>query len=84
MTDLEFEIIDQLYFVTAYPDLLREVDLSDEIVRNVLWDLMNKGWVKCFVNPEKEVSVDKDEYKANYSNYHYLASKKGLFEHNAI
>lgn len=83
MTDLEFEIMDQLYFVIAFPEIVKESNLATNIVRDVLWDMIDKGWVKCLKNPEREVQISHDEFKVNYSNYHYLATKKGLFQHNA-
>lgn len=83
MTDLEFEIMDQLYFVISYDDIVKESNLESSIVRPVLWAMIQRGWVKCLRNPELEIPVDEAQFKANYRNYHYLATKKGLFVHNA-
>ena len=83
MTDLEFEILDQLYFVTPFQAIADESGLSSSVVKSVLWTMISKGWVKCLSNPELEVQIDHDEFRLNYSKYHYLATKKGLFEHNA-
>ena len=82
MTDKEDIILDQLYFVTAFHDIHRELDLSALELSHELWRLIEKGWVKCFSDPETEIKVDHNKFTADYGNYHYLASKQGLLEHN--
>jgi hypothetical protein len=84
MTATEFEIIDQLYFVTSYADLIIQSELANETIEKSLWSLIQKGWVKCLSDPETEVFPSYEEFGSEFSNYHYLATKKGLFEHNAI
>ena len=84
MTEKEYEIIDQLYFVTSFEDLLLSTGMSNKTIGPSLWSLIQKGWVKCLSDPETEVYPDQDEFGSDYGNYHYLATKKGLFEHNAI
>ena len=82
MTDQEDQIIDQLYFVTPFKMIAGEVDLSDEQLAAELWSLINKGWIKCYAGPENEIQVSRTEFDNQFTNYHYLASKKGLLEHN--
>lgn len=82
MTETEYDIIDQLYFVTSYEDLLSETGMTNETIKNPLWSMVQKDWIKCLSNPETEVFPNLDEFDSNYSNYHYLATKKGLFKHN--
>ena len=84
MTDEEYEIIDQLYFVVGYAELAGTATLQPVVIRQVLWDIIEKGWVKCLSGPETEIWPDEDEFARNYSNYYYLATKKGLFKHNEI
>ena len=83
MTDIEDLIIDQLYFVTPFHKIADEVNINEVQLASELLSLINKGWVKCFNDPENEISVSESEFNKNFSNYHYLASKKGLLEHNS-
>jgi hypothetical protein len=82
MTDIEDLIIDQLYFVTPFKAIANEVDIPTAELGAELWLLISKGWVKCFTDPEHEVQVTKADFDNHFTNYHYLASKKGLLEHN--
>jgi hypothetical protein len=82
MSEAEFIILDQLYFVSSYKDVSDACGLDERSFADTLWGLINKGWVKCLSDPENEVEIEEDEFKSNYSNYHYLASKKGLLVHN--
>jgi hypothetical protein len=83
MTDIEDSIIDQLYFVTPFSAIAKEVEVDNAALAKELWSLITKGWVKCFADPENEISVSATEFNNNFSNYHYLASKKGLLVHNS-
>ncbi|MEQ8907518.1 transporter [Ekhidna sp.] len=82
MTDEEFDIIDELYFVTAYNDLREATDLSDDQLRINLIRMANKGWVRVYKNVDEESEIEQLDMEKDYRSYYYLASKKGLFEHN--
>ena len=83
MTDEEFDIIDELYFVTPYSELKEETGFSDEQLRSNLVDLVNKGWVRVYKSVDEESEVQQMDSQSTYQSFYYLASKKGLFEHNA-
>jgi hypothetical protein len=61
MSDLEFEVIDNLYFVQRFEALIKEVEIDEKIMQKIL---------------------EADVWTKNYSNYFYLATKKGLLAHN--
>lgn len=82
MTDVEFDIIDELYFVTAYKDLREATDLSDDQLRENLVKMTKKGWVRVYKSVDEESELDKLDLNKDYQSFFYLASKKGLFEHN--
>jgi hypothetical protein len=82
MTALEDQVIDQLYFVTSFQEVKAQSGIIEEELALTLWGLIEKGWVKCFVNPETEIELSESEFNSNYTEYHYLASKKGLMAHN--
>ena len=82
MNEAEYDIMDQLYFVTSFADVKEQTRLDDTIISTILWSLINRGWVKCFDGPENEVEVCEDDFRTNFTKYHYLASKQGLLAHN--
>jgi transcription initiation factor IIE alpha subunit len=82
MTDLEFDILDELYFVIAYDDLQKILGIDDEELKQALINLHQKGWIKCFDNISEELSLDEVDLKHSYRHYFYLASKEGLMAHN--
>ncbi len=83
MTDLEFDVLDELYFVQKYDYLKQELQLNDDNLVEVLNSLYNKEWIKCFINHSEEIVNGQADIKSNYKHYLYLATKKGLLAHNA-
>ena len=83
MTDIEFDIIDELYFLQPYEYLIRALKLKDGTLKDALYDLVSKGWVRCYSSPTEEVFFEKSSFEKDYWNYHYLASKEGLLAHNS-
>ncbi|MFY0592745.1 hypothetical protein [Roseivirga sp.] len=82
MTDEEFDVLDELYFVQPFTFLLEELSMSAEEIKPVLKLLLDKGWVKCLRDMNNEVFDEDLKFEENYQNYFYLASKKGLLAHN--
>jgi len=82
MTDEEFDLLDELYFVQPYAFLKEELAWDDERIYEVLHGLQKKGWVKCFKAMDEEVFEAELDLKNNFRNYFYLATKKGLMAHN--
>lgn len=83
MTDEEFDIIDELYFVTSYQDLKEGSELSDDILQSNLVSLVEQGLVRVYKNVDESSEMEEVNLKDLFKNYFYLASKKGLFEHNS-
>ena len=81
MSDEEFELIDELYFVQSYDYLKQELDWEDEKLLFILQKLVDKEWISCFSSPDEEVFDPDIPHKGK--TYFYLASKRGLLEHNA-
>ncbi|MBC7487199.1 MAG: hypothetical protein H7282_10660 [Cytophagaceae bacterium] len=84
MTDQEFDVLDELYFVTSFQDLMRNLSWPAEAVLPVLKELMAKELVKC-IDPqsEEEVELSLSELDKQYKKILFLATKKGLMEHNS-
>ncbi|MGV3585539.1 MAG: hypothetical protein ACO1OF_00950 [Adhaeribacter sp.] len=84
MNEIEYDIIDELYFVTAYKDIAATLNLSDEDLGRHLAALAQKGYIKTlYPDPDTEVAFDENLFQANYRQYFYLATKAGLITHNS-
>lgn len=81
MTDNEFDILDELYFVQSYNDLKKALGWDDKQLVDTLEGLVKKGWVKCFDGTDSEEVVEQPQLADHYSNYRYLATKAGLLKH---
>jgi len=82
MTDREFDVLDELYFVTPFHELREHVGLPEEELKEILIILSEKGWLKCFGNMDEELPLDDINLETEYKKYFYLASKEGLLAHN--
>ena len=82
MTDEEFDLLDELYFVYSFNHIKNELSWETESLKKVLRLLVDKGWVKCFKNVHEELPKEEVEFESNFEQYFYLASKAGLFAHN--
>ncbi|MFL5729373.1 MAG: transporter [Cytophagaceae bacterium] len=84
MTDLEFEIMDELYFIMPFEGLMKHLSMPETDLLHALQNLIEKGWVKCLEKEtDRELEVPPD-FKAEYKKYNYLATKAGLLAHNSI
>jgi hypothetical protein len=84
MTDIEYDILDELYFIKTLAQLRNTFqDLGTDLVQE-LWKLIDKKWVKALDELENEMVLTKDEYLKNCENLRFNATKKGLLVHNQI
>ena len=83
MTDLQFEILDELYFVISFDEVKDKLNLDESIFLEELQKLVEKEWVKCFINNSELSSEEVSKNLLDYKLYQFLSSKKGLFAHNS-
>lgn len=83
MSDQEFDVMDELYFVQSFDEVMEAADLEEEMLKQVLQGLMEKGWIRCMQSREGEVNGDKIDFHTHFKQYFYLATKKGLLAHNS-
>lgn len=83
MTDHEYMIMDELYFVISFEELQQRLMLDESELKQILSSLLNQQYIKCFRNVSDELPHEDLDFKNNYRNYHYLASKEGLIAHNS-
>ena len=50
MTDHEYEIIDELYFVISFEELQQRLGLDETELKQWLNSLLDLGYIKCFSN----------------------------------
>jgi hypothetical protein len=81
MTDEEFDILDELYFVIAYEDLLPRVEAEPPALESILMSLFDKGWIRIMKNPDGE---DLHQCPVRWEGHYLLASKQGLKAHNSL
>lgn len=82
MTDEEFDVLDELYFVQPFSHLVEELSMNADRLRAVLAALLKKGWIKCFYNMSDEVFERELDFENQFEHYFYLATKQGLLAHN--
>ena len=82
MTDEEFDLLDELYFVYSFEHIKVELEWETESLKKALKVLVDKGWVNCFKTVHEVLPKEEVDFESNYDQYFYLASKAGLFAHN--
>lgn len=82
MSDAEFDVMDELYFVQPFNYLEEELEMPVAELKEVLKSLLDKKWIKCLYNMNDEVFEDKLDFENEFQDYYYLASKAGLLAHN--
>lgn len=83
MNDQEFQVLDELYFIQSFQELLALTDLNEAQLKAILEDMLAKGWVKTMKTREGEELADKEDFLQHYASYLYLATKAGLLAHNS-
>lgn len=81
MSDLEYDILDELYFLTHYPELKSNLGLDDEDMKPTLVKLLNKSWVSCYDSPDSKLEEETVDMEIDFRKYYYLATKAGMKAH---
>jgi hypothetical protein len=86
LNELQFDIIDCLYFVESYENILEDVGKPEPFVRDELRTLIDRGYVNVLIFDEEDGEYHKTPIfdSDNMKDYHYLASKDGLLKHNGF
>lgn len=84
LTDLQYRILDSLYFVEPFDTIVGEAGETPAIVGAELKTLIARRLVQVMAFDEKSQDYlptylhDADDLRA----YHYLATREGLLKHN--
>ena len=83
MTDPEFDILDELYFVTSFRDLSQKTRQPDADLTQHLRHLLEQGLIRSFwPDPDTELAYEESSFGALSQDCFFLASKEGLLQHN--
>lgn len=82
MSDLEYDLLDELYFIQSYEELSGKLQWNRQMLRDTLTKLLQKDWIRCFATPEDELFGEEIDLEIQYHTYFYQASKLGLMAHN--
>ncbi len=83
MTDPEFDLLDELYFVTSFRTLLAKTGLLPAALTEGLRNLLEQGLIRAYwPDPDTELAYETTSFGAIAGDASYLASKEGLLQHN--
>ena len=83
MTDPEYDLLDELYFVTPFRTLLQKTGLPAQDLEDQLRSLLEQGLIRSYwPDPDTELAYEPTLFGALGRNASYLASKEGLLQHN--
>ena len=75
MEELEYLIVDELYFVVTFDELLRKTGLPQDMLGTELINLVKKGWVKLVdIKTDSEIE-DHSLLERDFKKYNYLFFK---------
>jgi DNA-binding MarR family transcriptional regulator len=83
MSDAEFDLLDELYFVQPFSYLQETLAWEDHTLIETLDLLYQEGLIKCLQSPDVE-RFDQVNIVEEGRNLYFLATKKGLMAHNAL
>ncbi len=82
MTNLEFDILDELYFVNSFTDLREKLRLGESELKFNLLNLIEKEWINYFAELDGMQNPSIADISKSLNNLYFLASKTGLMAHN--
>jgi DNA-binding Lrp family transcriptional regulator len=83
VTDAQFDLLDELYFVTPFRTLLEKTGLPAPALQEELRGLLEQGLIRSFwPDPDTELAYETTSFGAIGRDAFYLASKEGLLQHN--
>jgi hypothetical protein len=85
MSDNEFDLMDELYFVVSYDVIKEALNWENELLNQTLYSLHQKDYLKILKTHDQEFSQSISDFENfNWEDKFYVASKKGLLLHNGF
>lgn len=84
LNELQFQILDSVYFVESFEHIVEEAEEPRAIVIDELRTLIDRGWIQVMEFNEEKGDYFRTLYydTDNMDQYSYLATKDGLLKHN--
>ena len=83
MTDTEFDILDELYFVSSFSDLVQKTGQPPAELERNLRSLLEQDLIRSYwPDPDTELAYEESSFAAIVRDSFFLASKEGLLQHN--
>ena len=83
MTDADYDLLDELYFVTPFANLQAKTGLPAAELLEQLRGLLERGLIRSYwPDPDTELAYETTSFGAIGRDAAYLASKEGLLAHN--
>ncbi len=84
MNDPDYDLLDELYFVTPFRTLREKTGLPAPALLAQLADLLERGLVRCYwPDASTELPYEVTSFGAIGPDAAFLASKEGLLQHNS-
>jgi hypothetical protein len=84
MTEQEYTLLDELYFLTPFDALKTALGWEEKTVLDVLEQVNQKSWLRVYITPSNELLPNEINIAEKGKGYSYNASKAGLFALNQI
>jgi len=84
MNDLEYELLDELYFVISFQDLQETLGWTESTLLAQLVPLLQKNWIKCLDFQDNILPASPENLPDYYEKCLFLATKEGLKAHNSL
>ncbi len=84
LTDQEFDVLDELYFVVHFKELYEKMGWDKQELMQTLIKLIHKDWVKCMDSPDGLSYTGDLNMLQDLDQMFFLATKKGLLKHNSV
>jgi hypothetical protein len=82
MTELEFEVLDHLYFIKHSSELLDFSTIERDKLLDVLSDLCNKKWIRVFEGQKELLTIEPNQIREKFESLSFVVTKAGLLAHN--
>lgn len=86
LTDIQFQILDSLYFVETFAHIVEEANEPTAVVKDEIRTLIDKGLVQVMMFDEEKGDFRRTTIfdADNIQDYSFLATKDGLLKHNGF
>jgi hypothetical protein len=82
MTDNEYDLLEELYFIRSWQDLTDSLGWPRHLLIAQLHNLYMNGWLRCVALLDGDTPPTNPDIIHTPEEYHYVASKEGLKAHN--